>query len=356
MTENKRVTVYDVAERAGVAVSTVTRALNNKKDISDKTKEKILRIADELGFKATISAQRMRQKTLRIVALIHAPVDDYQAEVVRGIQDAAELLRDYNVDVQIYGGAYVDALAAEQEACEVMNRLVDNPPDGLVYSAFIETEILCDLAARLRQKGMVLTALTSDLNERDLFVMTDGKTAGCLAAEMLDLGCHGKKVAVVTGSVVSAIHRSNVTGFYEYGTDRFQSIELVEHRDNPALVVQKTEELLKRTPDLAGLYLTTASSGLICKWLEQNHPHLSLQIIATDLYEDTKQYLHSGRICATVFQNPYMQAFSALHLTYQHIQGKNRKGVYYYDPELVFRSNCEADFKESLHYAEEITL
>ena len=331
----------------------MTRALNNKKDISEKTKERILRIADEIGFKATLSAQRMRQKTLRIVALLHAPVEDYQEEVVRGVQDAAEQLRDYNVEVQIYGNSYVDEKAAELDAYDVMKKFVDNPPDGLVYSAFIETKILIDLAAELRQKGMILTALTSDLQERDLFVMTDGKTAGCLAAEVLDLSCHGKKVGVVSGSTIAAIHRSNVEGFYEYGKGRFASIELVEHRDNPVLVEQKTRELLERTPDLAGLYLATASSGLICKCLDEWVPDNALQIVSTDLYEDTKQYLHKGKICATIFQNPYMQAFSALHLTYQHILGQNQKGVYYYRPELVFRSNCEADFKESLHFVEE---
>ena len=49
-------TILDVAKRAGVSVSTVSRALNNKPSVSPETKEKIYKVADQLGF--SLSSRR----------------------------------------------------------------------------------------------------------------------------------------------------------------------------------------------------------------------------------------------------------------------------------------------------------
>ena len=43
-------TIYQVSERAGVSLSTVSRVLNESDYVSKKTKEKVLKAMDELGF------------------------------------------------------------------------------------------------------------------------------------------------------------------------------------------------------------------------------------------------------------------------------------------------------------------
>ena len=52
-------TIVDVAERAGVSVSTVSRVLNDKSDVSDRTRAKIQTAIAELEFAPRVSAQRL---------------------------------------------------------------------------------------------------------------------------------------------------------------------------------------------------------------------------------------------------------------------------------------------------------
>lgn len=53
------VTIKDVAEKAGVAVSTASMALNDKPSISSDTKEKVFRVAEELGYHPTAAARAL---------------------------------------------------------------------------------------------------------------------------------------------------------------------------------------------------------------------------------------------------------------------------------------------------------
>ena len=56
---NDRVTIYDVAKAAGVSIATINRAVNDKPRVSKATREKVLKIVDELGYTANPSAQSM---------------------------------------------------------------------------------------------------------------------------------------------------------------------------------------------------------------------------------------------------------------------------------------------------------
>ena len=42
--------IYDVSERAGVSIATVSRVLNGNPNVSEKTRNRVLEIMDELGY------------------------------------------------------------------------------------------------------------------------------------------------------------------------------------------------------------------------------------------------------------------------------------------------------------------
>lgn len=55
--EQKSITIRDVAKKAGVSVGTVSRAFNNYSDISEKTRNAILAISEELGYKPNMGGK-----------------------------------------------------------------------------------------------------------------------------------------------------------------------------------------------------------------------------------------------------------------------------------------------------------
>ena len=71
-----RVTVYDVAEKAGVSTATVSFAFRHPDKVKDDTKAKVLRVAEELGYVPSGNARSLakgRTGTLGMIGLMFPP-------------------------------------------------------------------------------------------------------------------------------------------------------------------------------------------------------------------------------------------------------------------------------------------
>ena len=60
---DKKPTIVDVAERAGVSIKTVSRVINNERHVSAETRARVRKAVGELGFEANESARGMRSQT-----------------------------------------------------------------------------------------------------------------------------------------------------------------------------------------------------------------------------------------------------------------------------------------------------
>ncbi|MDO9086907.1 MAG: LacI family DNA-binding transcriptional regulator [Anaerolineaceae bacterium] len=64
MPDKNKITIYDVAKKAGVSRQTVSRVLNNRFDVSDETRERVQSIISDLGYHPSAIAQSLsRQKS-----------------------------------------------------------------------------------------------------------------------------------------------------------------------------------------------------------------------------------------------------------------------------------------------------
>lgn len=83
-----RVTIKDIARMAGVSAVTVSRAINNKPDIGNETKNRILNIAKELGYTPDSLAKSLVTRiTNTIGILVPDTLDPFYPEVIQGIAD-----------------------------------------------------------------------------------------------------------------------------------------------------------------------------------------------------------------------------------------------------------------------------
>jgi len=69
------VTIKDIAEKAGVSFSTVSKALRNSPLVQEKTKANILRIAEEMGYQPNIAARRLVSKKSQAIGVIWPSVE-----------------------------------------------------------------------------------------------------------------------------------------------------------------------------------------------------------------------------------------------------------------------------------------
>ena len=65
-----RPTIQDVAERAGVSIATVSRVLNDKRDVSAPTRERVRAAATELGYTADTSARALVSRRTQLVGVV----------------------------------------------------------------------------------------------------------------------------------------------------------------------------------------------------------------------------------------------------------------------------------------------
>jgi DNA-binding LacI/PurR family transcriptional regulator len=88
MTTN--VNIRQIAQRAGVSIATVSRALNNKGPLREETRQKILAIAQELDYRPNPMAQSLTTKQTNTIGLILPElVDEFFMNIIHSIDEEA---------------------------------------------------------------------------------------------------------------------------------------------------------------------------------------------------------------------------------------------------------------------------
>lgn len=93
-------TIYDIANKAGVSIATVSRVFNQHTNVSEKTRQKVLSIAAEVGYHPQANAQGLAsRKTNTITAVVPVISNYFFMEVLGGIQDK---LNEFDYELTIY--------------------------------------------------------------------------------------------------------------------------------------------------------------------------------------------------------------------------------------------------------------
>jgi len=122
---NSKVTIVDVAERAGVSFGTVSRVINNDIHVKKETRERVLKAMQQMGFVANRQARSLAGgKSNTIGVLVPDLGTGYIGEIIRGI-DAELSLSDLGLIL------YTTHRTASKEANYVAN-LATGMVDGLL--------------------------------------------------------------------------------------------------------------------------------------------------------------------------------------------------------------------------------
>ena len=86
-----RVTIYEVAKKAGVSLATVSRVINNGDNVSQESKDKVNKVIKELGYKPSALAQGLAtSKTVTIGVVIPSTNYVYISNLINGISEVAK--------------------------------------------------------------------------------------------------------------------------------------------------------------------------------------------------------------------------------------------------------------------------
>lgn len=93
MNKNRKTTIYDVAEKAGVSRQTVSRVLNNRDEVSEETRQRVKDIMTELNFQPNAVAQSLSRQRSNLFGVVTAGLKYIgPSRTLSGITNMAEEL------------------------------------------------------------------------------------------------------------------------------------------------------------------------------------------------------------------------------------------------------------------------
>ena len=187
----------DIAQRAGLSIMTVSKALRDAPDVSAATKTRIKLLAQQMGYVPDSTARGLRTRKTKLFGLvISSMTNPVYSRVVLAIEEGAYAL---GYDVLL---AHTLNLPEREEAC--LRRLLSRRVDGLfispVYRMAAEARIYQELLAR--RIPTVLLGHTAPFCSQFVNVETDDLLASyAVTQHLLKLG--HKRIAFLAGPLAT---------------------------------------------------------------------------------------------------------------------------------------------------------
>jgi LacI family transcriptional regulator len=181
-----RVTIKDVAARAGVSVATVSKVLNERYGVAAATAERVRGVIEELGYEASLVAQSLRNHRTNVLGILVADLEPFSTELLKG---AADAIRSTGFELVIYsaGGRTSDHVGWERR---YLSRLSGTLIDGaiLVTPTVVDVNYGAPIVAVDPHTG------TSELPTIDSYNLRGAQLA---TEHLLELG--HRRIAMLTG-------------------------------------------------------------------------------------------------------------------------------------------------------------
>ncbi|OQY43053.1 MAG: trehalose operon repressor [Fusobacteriia bacterium 4572_74] len=124
----KKLTIFDVAKKSGVGKSTVSRVLNHDQNVKEETREKVLKVINEMNYKPSISARGMRSNNSRVIGIITSRLDSSsEAQAVRGM---LEIIYSMGYDVVL-----AESLFDREKTKEHIEMFMNKKVEGIILFA-----------------------------------------------------------------------------------------------------------------------------------------------------------------------------------------------------------------------------
>ncbi len=209
------VTLKDIARMAGVSVNTVSRALNGKPDVNAQTRQKVLKVAKELGYVPNRSALSLKKRKTHIVGvIIEDNTNPFWAEVLKGVEFAAKK-KGYHVIL-------VNTSRNYEEEVEGIRMLLERRVDGLLIAP---NQQRYDDLNELRRLGVPFVIMGRHVKEFEgvvPMVYSDEREGGYFATKhLVERGC--KRIAFVGAQPYNTASQERYEGYVmalkEYGIE-----------------------------------------------------------------------------------------------------------------------------------------
>ena len=338
----QKVTIYTLAEELNMSVSAVSRAFNPNSKLSAEKRMIILEAAEKYGYIQNKMASRLSQKPLKIGVLMRGRIEAYYLKMLDGIKAAYTDFHNYKVSCDIRTLSRNDFSIAK--ACAVLDEFHAAKCDGIILHGIYHEEIV-EKVNELTEAGVRVVTLHNDLpaSSRLFTSTTNTDCTGKMVAQLFDIFLpeNRRNVIVFTGSMQSLIHQGLIFSFSRSSAIyNLQILQQYDTLDIPQIAERLVAEAFETHSQIDAIYISSSNSIPICKYVAEHGLAEKTVIIASDVFDELSQYIETGVVNATIFQDPFSQGYKAFEQLYYNL-AENRQVPTFVTttPQIVLKSN-----------------
>lgn len=327
---NKKVSIEDVARRAKVSITTVSRVINNVPTVSRKNRAKVEEAVAHLKFKPNISAQRLARGYNNSIGLVMPGYPGifysfYAVELIRGVGHACETKR-LDMVFHITNG--------------------DNPINtsnvgGIIFADVIENKKQVESAIAMGTPCLIINNKVDDLNVN--YIAVDNKAGGRIAADYLVSLGH-KRIATITGNLNTQAGAHRLEGFKKFLREKnidFPEKYLYRGDYSRRCARDAAQSFLELPEPPTAIFAASDDMALEAVAVIMEKGLRIPEDISIIGFDDNPACLFSSVALTTIKQPLFKMAEDSVHLLSLIMSGKDKvKKKVVLAPELVVRESC----------------
>ncbi|MBS5703739.1 MAG: LacI family DNA-binding transcriptional regulator [Butyricicoccus pullicaecorum] len=339
------VTLKEIAALAGVHRSTVDKVLHKRPGVSDEVRRRVQAVIDETGYRPNPVGRALQKQSavIRLAAILLEV--DARPFMERGIRKAVDALHMYNIQVDYHACAYGDVeTQLEQIECAIRGQV-----DGIILSP-LSADSVREAVNRAVAAGIPVVCTNTDIEGtgRLCYVGEDAAKASRIAGRILGefLGGAGE-IAVITST--SAMRTGTYflkvreTGFQGYMAENFPGIHIVESvpsLENPAMTYQMTLELLRRQPELRGVYVVGGGVREVGRAIRETGCGGRLKVVCFEDYPEIQELLRENIVTCTINSDTVRQGELPVRILIDYLMQDERPAENVYIPGQILVREC----------------
>ena len=309
----KKHTIKDIAQLAGVSKGTVDRVLHNRGRVSKKAKEKVSQILQEIDYQPNVIARNLKNnKVYRVCVLIpDETIDHFWIPAIKGINAAAQEFKPFGLILDKYR-------FHPNKKKSFLNKAklaIAGRPDAILMAPVFHKESL-KVFQDCKVNDIQVATFNNHIDTLSLenFVGQDLDQSGRVAASLIDkLTPENSSIAIIHIDEEAHMRQKEI-GFKDYFKEKYKGqrrIVTYSIKNGGNVDIESEISVLMASYDsISSVFVTNSKAYLVVEIIKKENKEIA--IVGYDLLKENLKFLKLGHIDFLIHQKPYRQGHQGL--------------------------------------------
>jgi LacI family transcriptional regulator len=259
MSNEKEVTIYDIAHKLNISAATVSRGLQDHPGISKKTKKKIFDTVEAMGYRSNHFARNLRsQKTNTIGVIVPRLNSFFMSSVIAGMENVANK-EGYNLIIS------QSSESTNKEAANAKT-MFNNRVDGLLVSLAYDTKDLQHLESFMKKNvPVIFFDRVMEHNQCTNILIDNRKAAYETTKHLIEQGC--RRIMHITAPLLQNVYTDRLNGYKQALTEakiKFREEDVIIGNLSMEAGGEAAEKILKLKTKPDGVFVANDNCAVGC--------------------------------------------------------------------------------------------